>query len=204
MFTQVLLRLPGLAVSRSQAFRDIKAWETAKEKFPVALLDAFLSGGYALSVRPTVEEPLGRYTKPCKQVLAKLKSEQPNEKQCATVLDEATAIIKAKAKKNRAAETPLTADEKHDRLLKDFHNLAVSYFEDLAKAVLPGESYSARDVRDDLEAFLCHFLTAAGLDVLEFEPRSLPEGYKSLSLPGSVPDSSDTATRQAALAATAA
>jgi hypothetical protein len=196
-------RLPGLAVSRSQAFRDIKAWETAKENFPAALLDAFLSSGYALSVRPTVEEPLGKNTKPIQRILAKLKSEELNEKQCQIVLADAAAKIKAEAKKNRVHTSALSAQEKRDRILADIHNLVIKRIEELSKAIEDGESYTSMHVRDDLELIVNRLMTGTQTDALELEPKSLPEGFMRLSLPGSAVDSSDETNSETALAATA-
>lgn len=196
--------LPGFSISRAQVFRDISAAEAANETFPPAFLAEFISGGYALNVRPSIEEPLGKFTKPCKQILAKLKSEELNEKQCQTVLAEAAAKIKAEAKKNRVHTSLPSAQEKRDRILADIHNLVIKRIAWLPDAIEPGDSYTSMNLRDDLELIVNRIMTAAGIDVLEVEPRSLPEGFERLSLSDSAPNSSDDATSEAALAATAA
>jgi hypothetical protein len=184
--------LPGLAVSRSQAFRDIKAWKKAKKEFPAPFLDAFLSSGYALSVRPTADEPLGKYTKPCERVLAELNSEGLNEKQCETVLAEVAATIKAEAKRNRVGNNKaLTAEQKRNRLLADLHNSTIDSFEHLAKAIERGDSYESKEVCDDLQEFVCRLMTAMGVEGLELRQMSLPDGFRRLSLPCSAADSSE-------------
>lgn len=185
--------LPGLALSRSQVFKDIKAWRVAQETFPAQLLDEFFANGYALSVRPTVEQPLGKMTEPCKHVLEQLGDDELSLVQYRMVLSEAANIVKDNAKKNRAPRTPESAEEKRDRLLADFHNLAVGHLEDLAKAIEPGESYTSMRVRDDLEIIVRRLMVATGVEALELEPRSLPEGYRSLNLPALAPKPRKTA-----------
>jgi hypothetical protein len=47
-------------------------------------------------------------------------------------------------------------------------------------------------------------MTAADIKVLEPEPRSLPEGFESLSLPGVAVNSSEETSNETALVAAAA
>jgi hypothetical protein len=198
------VNLPGFYISRSQVFIDIKAAKVARE-FPAAFLNEFLTSGYAINVRPTTREPLGKFTEPCKQILAKLKPEELSGKECQTVLAEAAAIVKAEAKKNRASKTVLTAEEKRERLVAELHNTTIGYFEDLAtEANESGDSYVAMHVRDDLEEFVCRLMTAMDVDALELRQMSLPEGFHRLKLSSSAVDSSDDETSESALAATAA
>lgn len=196
--------LPGLAVSRSQMFRDILSWRKAEETFPQLLLDEFLANGYALTVRPTIEQPLGTMTEECQHLLSKLHGEELNAVQYRGILSEAADRVKTKAKENRAPRVRKSADEKRSRILKDIHEAVISGLEDLVRAIEPGESYPARRVRDDLEEIVCRLMTATDVDDLELRQMSLPEGFEWLSLPDSAPDSSNDATSNAALAATAA
>ncbi len=183
--------LPGLCISRSQLFIDMAAAKAAKETFTPTFLQAFVSGGYALRVRPTVEEPLGKFTKPTRHILLNMKGGDLGEKECLEVLSEASAIIKAEAKKNRDTKPTLTAEEKRNRILADLHNNTIGYFEDLAKAIEAGDSYDSKDVYGDLQDFVSRLMTAMGVDALEPFPRSLPAAFNRLSLPGSAVDSSE-------------
>lgn len=179
--------LPGVAVSRSQMFRDIQAWRVAQDTFRPEFLNEFLSSGYAFNVRPTVEQPLGKMTEPCQQILAKLKPEELNGVQFRTVLAEAANIVKENAKKNRAPRTPLSADEKRSQILKGIHETVLSGLEDLARAIEPGQKYPTSNVRDELEEIVGRLLTATGIETLELERRVLEDGYRSLSLPVPAP-----------------
>src|ERR1035437_9221500 len=85
--------------------------------------------------------------------------------------------------------------------LADIHNSVIRRIAWLSDAIEPGDSYASMHLRDDLELIVNRIMTAAGIDVLELEPRSLPEGFERLSLSDSAPDSSDDATSEAALAA---
>jgi hypothetical protein len=183
--------LPGLCISRSQLFIDIAAAQSAKQMFSPVFLQTFIEGGYALRVRPTAEEPLGKYTNPCTRILKKLESAELDERQCATVLADASAIIKAEARKNRVAKPALTAEEKRNRILADLHNTTIKYFEDLSKAIEPGDSYESKDVYGDLQDFVSRLMTAMGVDALEPFPRRLPDGFTPLSIPGLVLESSE-------------
>lgn len=196
--------LPGFCISRAQVFRDISAAEAAEETFPAVFLAEFISGGYALSVRPSVEEPIGKFTAPCKQILVKLDPEHLSSEECAAVLTEASAIIRAEAKKNRTGKTALTAEDKRESILTSLHNTAVSFFSDLAQAIEPGDSYNAMHVRDDLEEIVCRLMTALGVDALELRQVSLPDGFDRLSLPNSFQNSSVEEPSEIATAANAA
>ncbi len=174
------VNLPGFYISRSQVFTDIKAAKVARETFPAAFLDEFLASGYALNVRPTVEEPIGKYTKPCQQILAKLKHEELSGKECQTVLAEAAAFIKADAKRSRLARPTLSIQEKRQAIYAEIHNAVISGIEQLSNATEPGYSYSADDVRCDLELILGRIMTAVPLDALDVETRNLPDGLNRL------------------------
>lgn len=195
--------LPGLAVSRSQMFRDILAWRKAEKTFPQLLLEEFLANGYALTVRPTIEQPLGKMTEPIQHILTKRKPEALNGKECETVLVEAAAIIKAGAKKSRHHKSA-SVKEKRDQIYADVHISVVSRIEQLSSTMEPGYSYTLSDIRSDLELIFSRIMTAVGVDDVELEPGRLPEGFKRLSLPSSAVDSSNDATGQVASAATAA
>jgi hypothetical protein len=92
----------------------------------------------------------------------------------------------------------------NERIFADIHNSVIRRIEELSKAIERGESYTSMHVCDDMELIVSRLMTDTQIDSLELEPRSLPEGFERLSLRGSVPDSSENATNQAALAATAA
>jgi hypothetical protein len=177
--------LPGVALSRAQVFKDITAWRKAEESFPTPLLDEFLSDGYAFNVRPSVEEPLGKFTEPCQHLLAKLGLEELDERQCRYILGEAATTIKQTAKKSCPRNTPRSADEKRERILAQIHESFLRGMEELTKAVESGESYSAMRVRDDLEFIFGRLMTATQVDALELEPRVLPDGFKRLSVEAS-------------------
>lgn len=198
------VNLPGLASSRTQAFRDIKAWQAAEERFPPCLLEEFLSSGYALAVRPTVDEPIGKYTKPLQQILAKLGPGELNAKECEAVLLESAAIIKAEAKRNRPGKATLSVEERRERILADIHNSVIARIVDLSSAVEPGDSYTSTRVRDDLELIVSRLMTAIGVDALEAEPRSLPEGFEPLSLSSLEVAASEETSDEAAFVVTAA
>lgn len=188
--------LPGLATSRSQTFRDMLVVSKAKERFPASLLDEFIASGYALNVRPTAEEPLGRMTKPLLHVLEQIGDDvELNSAQCRTVLAEAANIVKKNAKESRAPRTPRSAEEKRERILHSIHEVVISSLEDLAKAIEPGDEYPARNLRDDLELIVGRLLTATGIEALDLELRSLPEGYECLNLPAPAPKPRRNATR---------
>lgn len=198
--------LPGFSISRAQVFKDMSAAAAAQELFPTTFLNAFVTSGYALNVRPTVEQPLGKFTEPSKHRLSHSKGDELGEKECLEVLAAAAEAIKAEAKRKRDEKPKkLTAEQKRKRILADLHNDTIGYFERLAKAIEPGDSYTAMHLRDDLEEFLCRLMTAMEIDALEPRQISLPDGFKPLNLTGSAVDSSKTDdTNEAALAATAA
>lgn len=196
--------LPGLCISRSQLFIDLAGAEAAQKAFPPKFLQAFISGGYALRMRPTEQEPLGKFTAYCQHLLTKL-GHQPDEAESKFLLAEAAANIKADAKKSRVKKAALTADEKRKSILEALHNMTLRSFEDLAEAIEIGESYTPMRVRDDLEEFVCRLMTAMEIDDLELRQMPLPEGFNRLNLPDSAVNSSKTDdTSEAALAATAA
>ncbi len=187
--------LPGFCISRAQVFKDISAAAVAEGFFPAAFLNAFLADGYALNVRPSVEEPLGKYTKPCQHALAELNSEELNEKQCQSVLADVAADIKAAAKSNRTPPVKLSAEEKRFQIFKDIHEIVLSSLEDLAKAVEEGDEYPTSNVRDELEEIVGRLLSATGIETLDLEQRRLPEGYRSLNLPAPAVKPLKTGTR---------
>lgn len=198
--------LPGFSISRAQVFRDIDAAEAAEELFPqVGFLKVFVDSGYALNVRPTVQQPLGKFTEPCKHRLSHLTGDELGEPGYLEVLADAADAIKAEAKRNRIAKPEVTLQVKRDGIYADIHNAVVSGMEKLSRAIEPGFSYTMRDFRDDLETIVGRLMTAAGFDVLDVETKNLPEGFNRLNVPGSAVDSSDTNhTSETALAATAA
>jgi hypothetical protein len=196
LYLQVVL--PGLATSRSQVFRDIQAWCQAESMFPALMLDEFLSSGYALSVRPTVEQPLGKMTEPCQHLLSKLHLEELSALQLGTVLSEAANIIKEGAKKSRAPRTRLTVEKNRQRILTTIHEALISGLEDLSKATEPWDEYNAMCLRDDLELIVCRWMTATGIEALDLEQQPLPEGYKSLKLTVPNPKPRTNATRSSA------
>jgi hypothetical protein len=187
--------LPGFCISRSQVFKDMKAAEIAEEIFPAAFLNEFVTGGYALNLRPTVEEPLGKFTEPCQQILAKLKSEELNAVQFRTVLSEAASIVKENAKKNRAPRASESADEKRARIMKAIHEAILDGLEDLALAIEEGDEYPTSNGRDELEEIVGRLLTATEIETLDLGQRRLPEGYRSLNLPAPAPKPLKTETR---------
>jgi hypothetical protein len=193
LYLQVML--PGLATSRSQTFRDIQAWRVAQDTFRPEFLNEFLSSGYAFSLRPTIEQPLGKMTEPCQHRLEELGTTPLNSLQLRTVLMDAADAVKRKAKENRAPRPSLTAEQKRNRILKDTHEAVINGLEDLSKAIEQREEYSAMRLRDDLELIVNRLMTATGIPALESEPRELPEGFKSLSLPEPNPKPSKKATR---------
>jgi hypothetical protein len=179
--------LPGFSISRAQVFKDISAAKAAEELFPATFLNVFIDSGYALNVRPTAEAPLGKFTEPSKHRLSHLMGDELGEQECLEVLADVADAIKAEAKRNRPTPTPQSADEKRSRILKAIHEAVIDGIEDLAKAIEPGEEYSAMRLRDDLETIVCRVLKATGIDALELEPKALPEDFKSLSLPVPAP-----------------
>lgn len=196
--------LPGFSISRAQVFKDISAAAVAQELFPTTFLNAFVTGGYALNVRPTVEQPLGKFTEPSKHRLSHLISDELGERECLEVLADVADAIKADAKKKRDEKPTLTLQQRRDGIYADIHNAVVSGIEKLSSAMERGYSYTLTDVRDDLELIVNRIMTAVGIDALELEPRPLPEGFDRLRLSDSASDSSGDATREAAMAATAA
>jgi hypothetical protein len=197
--------LPGFSISRAQVFKDISAAAAAQEVFPTTFLNAFVNSGYALNVRPTVVQPLGKFTEPSKHRLSKLPSDELGEQECLELLALAAEAIKAEAKRNRNDKPTVTLQVKRDGIYADIHNSVIRGMEKLSRAIEPGYSYTATDFRDDLETIVGRLMTAAGFDALDAETKNLPEGFNRLNVPGSAVESSDTDdTNEAALAATAA
>jgi hypothetical protein len=196
--------LPGFSISRAQIFRDIDAAEQAERLFPqVSFLKVFVDSGYALNVRPTVDLPLGKFTKPCEHILGQLSSQELGDKECLSVLADAAADIKAQAKQNRIIKPTLTVQQRRNHIYADIHDAVVSGMQKLSRTVERGYSYTLTDFRDDLETIVGRLMTAVGLDVLDVETKSLPDGFNPLSLPGSAVDYSESGeTTEAAFAAT--
>jgi hypothetical protein len=169
----------------------------AENIFSTTFLSVFISSGYALNVRPTVEEPLGKFTEPSKHGLSHLRGDELGEAECLELLADVAPKIKAKAKKNRPAKSVASAQEKRERILADIHNHVIKRIAWLPDAIEPGDSYTSMHLRDDLELIVNRIMTAAGIDVLELEPRPLPDGYESLPhpvpvpMPGRIENSSD-------------
>ena len=184
--------LPGLAGSRSQIFKDILAWREAKNNFPAPFLDAFFSSGYAMKVRPTVDDPLGKYTEPCKQILLKCGDLDMSAEQANVILSEAANSIaqqvKAKRdarKEERKARENRSADERRRDLLLRIHTSVIDGMKALAETVEDGETYTAINLRDDVEAILSLILKATGTTDIEVTPRPLPDGYTEFVIPAS-------------------
>jgi len=195
--------LPGFSISRAQVFKDISAAAGAEEIFPTTFLNVFVSSGYALNVRPTVEQPLGKFTEPSKHRLSHLTGDELGEPECLEVLANVADAIKAEAKRNRDNKPVVSLQQQRDGIYADIHNSIVSGMEKLSRAIEPGFSYTTTDFRDDLETIVGRLMTAVGFDVLDVETKNLPEGFKRLSAPGSALDSSDETIGETASAATA-
>lgn len=145
--------LPGFSISRAQVFKDISAAAAAEELFPATFLSAFIDGGYALSVRPTAEAPLGKFTEPSKHRLSHLTGDELGERECLEVLADVAAAIKAEAKKNRIKPT-LTIQQQRDGIYADIHNDVISGMEKLSRAIEPGFSYTMTDSATTLKPSL--------------------------------------------------
>jgi hypothetical protein len=182
-------KLPGLAFSRSQVFKDMQGWEAAQKMFPAAFLDSFLKTGYALAVRPSVDAPLGKYTEPCQHVLSQLGTEDLSESQMEQVLAEVVQMLKDDAKKSRVPQAKKTAEEKRVKALSDVHEYIIAQLLNLAEAVEPNEKYTTMHLRDDLELIMGRVMTATNMEVLDAEPKSLPKGFSKLAVPE--PESKD-------------
>ncbi len=175
--------LPGLAISRSQVFKDIKAWERARTMFPASFLDSFLSSGYALAVRPSVDAPLGKYTEPCQHVLSHLGEVNPTKEQVEQVLTDVVQMLKREAKNSHVPPAKKTAEEKRLKALSDVHEAVISQLLNLIEAVEPNEKYTKMHLRDDLELIIGRLMAATEMDALDIEPRDFPDDFSTLTVP---------------------